>query len=715
MNILKNDVYVLGTGLSHDGSTCLLKNGEICVAIEKERLTRKKHDGGNDGLTIDYCLRRAGITIDDVALVVQTSTSGEFLDGNSFFLGPRPIPEDGSLPVANISHHLAHAYYAIGTCPFEETAVLVLDGAGSHFSDCMDIGEGTVVEEEIGKQLEHLFLEKDSFYLYKDRKVKAIYKDFSPVGHIEDRYPMISGFVLHSIGQFYEMSARYCFRNLDDSGKLMGLAPYGRPNVYDKPIFELRDGRVFVAYGEWLKDFMKPVGEKRPLNKDFQYYADIAFWVQKETERAVEYLMESRRKLVDCGNLCYTGGVALNAVANGILQRRKIFDNLYLPPAAGDSGISVGCAYYGWMEILRQKQVPHKGNACYGRSYSNDEIERELSGFGKPCKANFRIFADLFFKVLPLFVRQDAIADTMCSIQFCISGAGTYFVVFDRGMVSSDRSGENKNPDCSVFSDSRTFFSAMAGQHLIMQAVNDNKIHVHGEMSWFIRCVDLHGLYDRVRELCNGEPGFEAIRFERVQNVTAAAAQLLADGKVIAWFQGGCEFGPRALGNRSILADPRLKGVKQHINGKIKFREDFRPFAPAILLEQVSGYFHFEGESPYMIMTAKVKEEWKDTIPDVVHLDDTSRIQTVTEESNERFYRLIREFKELTGMPIVLNTSFNMRGMPIIETPLEALTFFFDCALDFLIMEDVIVFKDASMRFILDTSLYEEQESLFKA
>lgn len=715
MNILKNDIYVLGTGLSHDGSTCLLKNGEICVAIEKERLTRRKHEGGNDSLSIDYCLSQAGITINDVALIVQQSIWGQFLDGNSFYQGPRPIPEGAGIPIVNISHHLAHAYYAIGTCPFEETAVLVLDCAGSHYNECIDLGGGAVVQEFGGTELEQVYLEKDSFYLYRDRRMDTICKDFTPIGHKENRYPMFSNFVLHSIGGVYEAAAEYCFKSVQASGKLMGLAPYGRSGVYNEPIFELRDGRVFVVYRDWLKGFMKPVGPKRELTKDFQYYADIAFWVQKETERALEYVMESRRKLVDCENLCYTGGVALNAVANGILHRKKIFDNLYLPSAAGDSGIAVGCAYYGWLEVLKQKRVMHNGGSCFGKSYSNSEIERLLSGFVKPGKRNYKIFVDLFFKNLPHFANRSAIDTIRCSIQFCIAGAGTYFVVFDQGIVVSDKSGEDKNPDCSVFANAGSFISSIASAHHLMLALRDNKIIVDGEMSFFVGCVDLQGLYDRVRLLCKEDAEFEAICFERVGDVAISAAQLLADGKVIAWFQGGCEFGPRALGNRSILADPRLRGVKQFVNGKIKFREDFRPFAPAILREHVSEYFHFQGESPYMIMTAHVKEEWKGIIPDVVHVDNTSRIQTVTEELNGRFYQLIKEFKELTGMPILLNTSFNMRGMPIIETPKEALTFFFDCALDFLIMEDFIVFKDARNRFILDTSLYEEQKSVFKA
>jgi len=714
MNILKNDVYVLGTGLSHDGSTCLLKNGEICVAVEKERLTRRKHDGGNDALAINYCLNKAGITIKDVALIVQHSTWGQFLDDNSFYQGPRPIPEGAGIPIINISHHQAHAYYAIGTSPYDETAVFVLDCAGSHYSECTDVTPDTVMLERPLTELESLYLEKESFYLYRDERVNTLLKDFSPIGHKENRYPMIPQF-LHSIGGVYEMAADYCFQSIQASGKLMGLAPYGKPGVYNMPLFDLKDDRVFVINGEWLKDFMKPVGGRRELNKDFQYYADIAYWVQKETERALEYLLISRRKLTDCNNLCYTGGVALNAVANGLLIKKKIFDNFHIPSAAGDSGIAVGCAYYGWLEVLKEKRVAHNGSSCFGKAYSTGEIESQLADFVKPCKTNYNLFLDKFFENLPVFVNRNAIANIRSTIQFCIAGSGTYYVSFDQGDVVADRNSDDKRPNCSVFSDARAFISSITGQHQLMLALREKKMTIHGEMNFFIGCVDLQGLYKKVRELCNEDADFEAVYFERAKNVTATAAQLLADGKIIAWFQGGCEFGPRALGNRSILADPRLKGVKQFINGKIKFREDFRPFAPAILAEHISDYYHFEGESPYMIITAQVKEEWKGLIPDVIHLDNSSRIQTVTEGLNGPFYHLIREFKELTGMPILLNTSFNMRAMPIIETPQEALAFFFECALDFLIMEDFIVYKDKSTRFILETSSYEERKTVLKA
>ncbi len=177
--------------------------------------------------------------------------------------------------------------------------------------------------------------------------------------------------------------------------------------------------------------------------------------------------------------------------------------------------------------------------------------------------------------------------------------------------------------------------------------------------------------------------------------MASVAARLLSEGKVIGWFQGGCEFGPRALGRRSILADPRRKDIREFINARIKNREDFRPFAPSVLRGDVNAYFQYDGDSPYMILVVKVRPEWREMIPAVVHQDDSCRIQTVTPEWNDRYYRLLEEFKKITGVGILLNTSFNRRGMPIVETPLQALYLFFESDLDCLILNDLIIYKNA--------------------
>jgi predicted NodU family carbamoyl transferase len=688
----KNDVYVLGTGLSHDGSACLLKNGKIRIAIEKERITRNKHDGGNDLLAINYCLAEVGITIHDVDLVVQNANFGMFKNGNSFHSGPRLFDASVDLPVVSISHHLAHAYYALGTSPFEETGVLVIDGCGSSYDDCTDLCDSTVVPEVMDQEIRHLYSEKDSFYLYSDHEFKCVYKDISPMGHYLKGYTMHTNTTLHSIGGFYHGATTYCFGNDLEVGKLMGLAPYGRPGIFNHPIFELRDGRVFVNYGDWLYDFRSPVRDKNDLWKNFQYYADIAYWVQKETERAVEYVMRERRKLVNTDNLAYSGGVALNAVANGKLLKKPIFKNTYFTPAAGDNGIAIGCAYYGWLEILKRERVFHDGNSCFGKVYPAEKIAADIDAFLLPDETNHRMFIDLFFKNLPFYLNKEAEKRDSYHIEFSIEGTGIYFVAISNGVITVSDIRHSK-PDCVLYADAGTFIQALNDNTVIGLSVGNRSSVLHGDIEYFIGAVQIGELSRFVTNLVKKHPEIKFAKFEKDKDFIRTTARFLAEGKVVAWFQDGCEFGPRALGNRSILADPRKPGIQKFINNKIKFREDFRPFAPVIMREHVSEYFHFCGDSPYMIVVAPIVEEWKDKVAGVVHVDNSCRIQTVTVQSNPKLYELLREFKSFTDLPMLLNTSFNKRGMPIIETPSQALAYFFECGLDCLVMNDYVIQK----------------------
>jgi carbamoyltransferase len=262
----RKPVYVLGTGLSHDGSACLLKDGEVCVAIEKERITRQKHDGGNDTQAIQYCLESAGIRQRDLSLIVQNANFGMFEWGHSWYQGPRGL--DASVPVVTISHHLAHAYSAIGTSPFEEAAILVIDGCGNSFGECVDLGQG-VIRGTPPRGLSHLHFEKDSYYFFTKGKVRTIFKDFSPWGfHLE--YPMHPNTTLHSIGGLYLAVSVYVFNGFEDPGKLMGLAPYGRPGIFDFEIFRCTGGRVFVEYG-WMKTFLEPCRDAARFEKHFQH------------------------------------------------------------------------------------------------------------------------------------------------------------------------------------------------------------------------------------------------------------------------------------------------------------------------------------------------------------------------------------------------------------------------------------------------------------
>jgi len=565
MDNVRKAIYVLGTGLSHDGSACLLKDGRICVAIEKERLTRRKHDGGNDRDAIKYCLAAEGIRFDDLSLIVQNANFGMFERGNGWFEGPRFI--NRNVPVATISHHLAHAYSAIGTSPFDESAIMIIDGCGSGLDECTDV-EKTIIPEKPPAELKHLYYEKDSYYIYKDHKLTPIFKDFSPWGMTAKRYPMYPNTTLHSIGGLYLGVSTYVFNGFEDPGKLMGLAPYGRAGVYDFKIFELKDGRAFVNY-DWMKDFNEPARSFEDLKGNFQYYADIAYWVQREVERAVLYIINSRHDLSPAENLAYAGGVALNAVANRRVLTESKFKNLYIQPAAGDNGLAIGCAYYGWLEVLKRERVRHNGSTYLGKSYDDFAISQALSKY-------------------------------------------------------------------------------------------DGRVEV-----------------------------------TETADSTRRTAELLAEGKVVGWLQGGAEFGPRALGHRSILADPRNPGIRDHINARIKFREDFRPFAPSVMAEESALYFDCDYESPYMILIAQVREEWRDKIPSVIHRDDSARIQTVTAESDAKYYRLLKSFKAVTGISVLLNTSFNKRGMPIVETPEQALDFYLDCDLDVLVLNNYVISKAA--------------------
>jgi carbamoyltransferase len=555
--------YVLGINLSHDASACLLKNGKICVAIEKERITRVKHDFGNDKLAVQYCLDAEGITIDDLSLVVQNANFEKDEIAIDYYNGERLFPKNFKVPVVTISHHLAHAYSALGTCTFDDDfTILVADGCGSPYSQCDDLYDEITNKAIIENSLQNYWCEKDSFYHYKNGKLKPIYKDFSPFNHITKKYPLTPPTTLHSIGGVYSAASNYCFGSGDATGKLMGLSPYGKEGIFNNEIFELKEGQVFVNT-DWMKTFQQPVNSYHEFKKNFQYYANIARWVQNETERALLYLFNHRHKLQPSKQMCYAGGVALNAVSNSRILAETNIQQLYIQPAAADNGIALGCAFYGWMEVLGKEKLMHNGKSNFGKHYSLD--------------------------------------------------------------VSIEK---------------------------------DSAINIKTTEYW----ID-------------------------------AAAQLLADGKIIGWHIEGSEFGPRALGYRSILAHPEKESVRDYINLKIKNREDFRPFAPAVLREDVTKYFQHDWDTPYMIQVNPVKPEWYKRLINIVHLNQTARVQTVTKQDNPSFYNLITKFKNLTGLSLLLNTSFNNMGMPIVETPQEAIDFFKQSPLDALIMENKIITK----------------------
>lgn len=563
---MSKPVYVLGTGLSHDGSSCLLKDGKIIVAIEKERLSRVKHDGGNDFLTTQYCLNAAGITIYDISLVVQAANFEKEEIKKHYYKGKRYFDENCQVPFVSISHQLAHAYSAIGNSPFDECCVLVIDGCGSFYHQCDDIANAFIpshVNVEPG-----LYAEKDSYYHFKDQQLTPLYKDFSIINfnHLPTQTYLPT--TRHSIGGLYAMTSYYCFGDMNDAGKLMGLAPYGEQNFYQENLLVIKDGNVFVNEPAIHKYFTKPANPvSSPFKEHFNYYANIARWVQEETEKAVIAIMKHRLSVQHHPNICYAGGVALNAVANTKILEQTEIKNLYIEQAAADNGLAIGCAYYGWLQVLKGEKRKNNNESLFGKVYTAEKITSALSAVGK--SIDYRVEPDIY----------------------------------------------------------------------------------------------------------------------------KVAAENLSIGKTIGWFQSGAEFGPRALGRRSILADPRNAHIQRHINSNIKFREDFRPFAPSVLFEDRNEYFQLGLESPYMILIDRIKEEWRERMPGIVHVDGTCRVQTVKDE-NEPFYKLLQEWKRVTGISVLLNTSFNRKGMPIVETPGEAIDFFLSCQLDILIINNYIITKN---------------------
>jgi len=573
-------VYVLGTGLSHDGSACLLKDGQICFAIEKERITRKKHDGGNDRLAIQYVLDAEQIGMSDLSLIVQNANFGMLKGESEWFEGERwPT---GDVPVATISHHLAHAYSAFANSPFEEAAVMIVDGCGNAFDDCIDL-DGATIPVTPDKEMASLWHEKDSYYRFDADNFRPIYKDFSPWGSLKG-YPLHPPTTRHSIGGVYAAASKYVFDGMEDAGKLMGLAPYGRPGAFTHEVFSLEDGRVFVKY-DWMEDFRTPAHSRDDLKLRFQHYADLAYGIQREVERALLYVFQQRFDAAPHSNLCYAGGVALNAVANRRLLTEGPYRNLYIQPAAADNGLAIGCAYYGWLNVLKQKKPKSDRRSYFGKTYAPPHVEGTLRRYS------------------------------------------------------------------------------------------------------------------------------ELVDFGRSEVPAAEAAAQLVAGKVVGWFQEGSEFGPRALGNRSILADPRIEGIRDFINAKVKFREDFRPFAPAVLAEDCSTYFDCAYESPHMLLTAPVKPQWRDALAAVIHRDGSARIQTVTKDMNGRFHQLLEAFKAMTGLGVLLNTSLNRRGTPIVETPEDAMMLFLYSAIDILVIEDYVVRKppDFAARMVQFNKLVAQQ------
>ncbi|MEM6516563.1 MAG: carbamoyltransferase C-terminal domain-containing protein [Bacteroidota bacterium] len=537
---------ILGIGGSdHDFSAAIIKDGKLQIAVEDERLTRIKHaskkwDSSPTKPSIDYCFEKLQIDLSHI-------------DGIYSNLHLVKRVDDLKLPnVKKISHHLSHAASSYFTSYFDTSSLVVIDGAGNRVQDdgnrqdleTISIGyaNGNKLDLEL-TQTGNRFISTRA-WLYK---------------------------LTNSIGAFYNIITEAIgFSELAD-GKTMGLSSYGS----DRLVHELKDfvaisrtgGFEYDPYGgiwDWL------VNKISNSKNKFQIRADIARAGQEIFEEAVFSVLKFAHKRNPSENLSYSGGCALNSVANAKIPEKTPFENVHIFSAPSDSGTSVGAALYGYYCDMGFAWKKHK-----------------VEGLGK------------------------------------IAYTG------------------------------RTY-----NEENILTALDKYPVH-----------------------------------YRKLDKKSETIAKYIWQGKVIGWFQSGSEFGPRALGNRSILADPTKFWIRDHINLKVKKRETFRPFAPVVILNKAKKFFELNGPSPMMLNVVKVKPPYDDLLPAITHVDGTARIQTLDEMTNPPLYELIREFEKLSGFPILLNTSFNIQGEPIVETPENAIASFLETNIDILVLENYVVEK----------------------
>ena len=537
----------------------MLRGDEIVVAIQEERLSRiKRHRtyGRGPSLSIAYCLDYAGIDPAELDLVVLCVQGRQADEVHDIGLDPFLKIKAHDTRVLTIPHHYGHAVSVFATSGFAESAILVVDGAGSPVSDF------TAEEKKILNGEPTDAWETISLYYGTGVDVIPLEK------HVVDRGAWVVRYdsemwSFGSLGGMFSAAAQQIFGEASEAGKVMGLAAYGRPEFPSHDFFEIDRGR-FCFQDKVPLRFRH---ERRWPDAAHEYEA-LAASVQAALEAALLYLVQHLRELCASSNFCYAGGVALNSVANERLIRESGYDNVYIIPAAEDSGAAVGAAYYGLWQLTghnSRRRLPHDS---VGRSYTRADITAALNA--------------------------------------------------------------------------------------------------------------------------------DKVRVVKSTDVIAGAVELLCDGKIIGWFDGGSELGPRALGQRSIVCDPRRPDAKEILNRRVKMRETFRPFAPAVMLEEAPNWFEFGGtsaESPFMLRVCEVKSHKQEEVPAIVHADGTGRLQTLTPETNGRFYDLVKRFYEQTGVPMLLNTSFNRMGQPIVETPADAIECLLNTGLDCCVFEDRIVFK----------------------
>ena len=583
----------------HDSAACLLVDGKIVSAVQEERFTRIKHDENFPYKAINFILKENHLELNEIDEVVfyekpfikferllETYLSETPL-GFSFFFKSLPIWIKEKLFQKKLiidsfkkidykfdkkklkfsEHHYSHAASAFFPSPYKEAIILTIDGVGEWSTTSMAIG--------------------------KNNKIELIK---------EINFP-------HSIGLLYSAFTYYLgFKVNSGEYKVMGLAPYGLPkytelileNIIDlKPDGSFRLNMKYFNYTKGLTmtndkfhSLFKVKNRNSNNEKLNQFHMDVAASLQNVIEKIILKLTKDIADEYSIKNLCLAGGVALNCVVNGKLKKENIFENIWIQPASGDAGGSLGAAYALWFEKYSPTRFVTSKDAMSG-SYLGPSFD------------------------------EDAIRDSLEKI-------GVKYKLLDS------------------------------------------------------------------------------------KNLISKSAEELSKGKAIGWFQGKMEFGPRALGNRSILADPRNENMQKNLNLKVKYRESFRPFAPSILREELENWFDLKIDSPYMLFVANVLKKHcfemsdlekklfgieklnvrRSEIPAVTHVDYSARIQTVHKDTNERFYSLIQEFNRLTNCPILVNTSFNIRGEPIVCTPEDAYRCFMGTNLDILVIENFIIYKE---------------------
>ncbi len=582
-------MYVLGISCYyHDASAALLKDGRIIAAAEEERFTRKKHDTSFPENAIRFCLKHANINIADISYIgfyEKPLLKFERVIFQHLYAFPRSLKTFiSSMPswineklrvikrirklgfkkdIIFIPHHLAHAASTFLVSPFDEAAIVTVDGVGEWATASYGIGKGN--------------------------KIKLLK---------EIRFP-------HSIGLLYSTITAYLGFSVNNSEyKVMGLASYGimdrEKNAFYKKLkkaIDLKDDGSFNLNMDYFvyhykdrmpsKKLCKLLGGpvRKPETDIAERHKNIAAALQLITEEAVINMLNHVHKETGLDNVAMAGGVALNSVLNGKILRNTKFRRIWIQPAAGDAGTSIGVACYIYNSVAGKSRRYVMNSASLGPGYSNKEIKEFFDSYGIAYKA-----------------------------------------------------------------------------------------------------------------------------FRSKKELVKETAKMIYNNKVVGWFQGRMEFGPRALGNRSILANPCNKKAKELLNAKVKHREKFRPFAPVVCVDDALGYFECDKPVPeptdFMLMVYPVKKKWHKKIPSVTHVDGSGRLQTIRKEQNELYYNVIKEFGKLSGIPILINTSFNIRGEPIVATPYDAYKCMMGTGIDCLVIGNFLVKRKDNKKHIWDSEKY---------